>query len=187
MKVIQLSDLINSDKKFEKLWESLCHNHRVLYFQIDENDEGIAAHFHPYGEDSAIILQGELIYDISFEQQLKAYENEIVFGWTNYVHGYHNQNSIPLHIIIFATPEQNRSVYDKDSLPADEYSAIRSAKLSPSMQEISSIRTVFSTGIMESYKNNTLSYNWKTKELRELNCNDSYPLIDPDTLFIQFK
>lgn len=187
MKVTQLSDLINSDNKFGKVWESSCLNHRILYFQIDENDEGITAHFHQFGEDSAIILQGELIYDISFEQQLEVYENEIVFGWTNYVHGYHNQNSIPLHIIIFATPEQNRSVYDKDSLPADEYSAIRSAKLSLSMQEISSIRTAFTTGIMENYKNNTLSYNWKTKELRELNCNDSYPIIDPNTLFIQFK
>lgn len=187
MKIIQLSDLINSETKFGKLWESLCINHRILYLQINEDDEGIAAHYHPYGEDSAIILQGELIYDISFEQQLKAYENEIVFGWTNYVHGYHNQNSNPLHIIIFATPEQNWSVYDKDSLPADEYTAIRSAKLSPSMQEIGSTRTVFSTGIMEKYKKNTLSYNWKTKELRELNCNDCYPLKDPDTLFIQFK
>ncbi|MBK3497037.1 hypothetical protein JFL43_19795 [Viridibacillus sp. YIM B01967] len=69
MENVNLQALMESNTKFEKVWESIDRNHRILYFQIDEDDEGIPAHFHPYGEDSAIILQGELTYDISFEHQ----------------------------------------------------------------------------------------------------------------------
>ncbi|MEA0564576.1 MULTISPECIES: hypothetical protein [Lysinibacillus] len=48
---MDLKALIKSDIKFKKIWESSCKNHRVLYFQIDKDDNGIEAHFHPYGED----------------------------------------------------------------------------------------------------------------------------------------
>lgn len=86
---------MKSDIKFKKIWESSCKNHRVLYFQINNEDEGIDAHFHPFGEDHALILEGELTYDISFEEQIVAKKNNLVFGWTNYVHGYHNYSEKP--------------------------------------------------------------------------------------------
>ena len=41
---INLSEFINSTKKFEKVWESTCKNHRILYFQINKGDIGIDSH-----------------------------------------------------------------------------------------------------------------------------------------------
>jgi len=78
--MIDLKKIMQSDIKFKKIWESTCRNHRVLYFQINNEDEGIDAHFHPLGEDHALILEGELTYDISFEEQIVAKKNNLVFG-----------------------------------------------------------------------------------------------------------
>ena len=109
--MLDLDELMKSDIKFKQIWESSCKNHRVLYVQINNEDDGIVAHFHPFGEDHALILDGELTYDISFDEQIVAKKNTLVFGWTNYVHGYHNPSAKPLHILIFATPENNLSLY----------------------------------------------------------------------------
>lgn len=83
--------LIKSDIKFKKICESFW---RIIEF-----------YFHPYGEDHALILEGELTYDISFKEQIVVNKNSLVFGWTNYVYGYHNLNDMPLHILVFATTE----------------------------------------------------------------------------------
>ena len=123
--MIDLKTLIESDIKFKKIWESSCKNHRALYFQINNEDNGIDAHFHPFGEDHAFILDGELTYDISFNEQIVAKKNSLVFGWTNYVHGYHNASEKPLHILVFATPENNMTVYNQSQHPLKNYSNTR--------------------------------------------------------------
>lgn len=140
---INLKEYINSTKKFEKVWESPCKNHRILYFQIDKEDTGIDAHFHPNGEDSALVLQGELNYDINFEEQMVVKENNLVFGWTNIVHGYHNVNENPLHVLVFATPEHNPSEYRKELLPTQHLENIRHIEVLK-MTSVESHRMLFS-------------------------------------------
>lgn len=187
MENVNLQAIMESNTKFEKVWESIDRNHRILYFQIDEDDEGIPAHFHPYGEDSAIILQGELTYDISFKHQVKAIENEIVFGWTNYVHGYHNNSHNPLHILIFATPEQNPCVYEQNEFMIYKDKSVRKTKLTQHFKKTSSSRMIFSVGVIEKYKPNIFVYNWDTKELREIQPWEHYPLLNQGCLYICFQ
>ncbi|WP_052344239.1 cupin domain-containing protein [Bacillus ndiopicus] len=187
METINIQKLIDSDIKFKKIWESDCKNHRVLYFQLDSNEEGIPAHFHPFGEDSAIVVQGELMYDISFEQQLRAEENEIVFGWTNYVHGYHNERAETLHLLIFATPEHNESIYDKGRLLEGEHTYIRQAKITAEMPAIASARMIFSTNIKNMAHGDTLIYDCYKKELQVIAYNEQPLHIQPNYLVIQFK
>lgn len=141
--LVHLKELMISNTKYQKVWESSCKNHRILYFQINSNDIGIEAHFHPFGKDHAFVLQGELTYDISFERQIKAKENSLVFGWTNYVHGYQNDSDQPLHILVFATPKNNPSIYEKNMLSMQNFINIRTWDCS-TFDEIRSERITFS-------------------------------------------
>ena len=143
--MLDLKALMKSDIKFNKIWESSCKNHRVLYFQIDNEDNGIDAHFHPFGEDHALILDGELTYDVSFKEQLVGKKNNLVFGWTNYVHGYHNSSEKPLHILVFATPENNLSVYNQSQHPVQNYNNIRCIENLSNIEKIVSSRMIFSS------------------------------------------
>ncbi|WP_339194697.1 cupin domain-containing protein [Solibacillus sp. FSL R5-0449] len=143
--MIDLKELMKADIKFKKIWESSCKNHRILYFQINNGDEGIKAHFHPFGEDHALILEGELTYDISFEEQIIAVKNNLVFGWSNYVHGYCNNTERPLHILVFATPENNSSVYNQREQNVKNHSKIRHIKKLPAKEKIFSNRVIFSS------------------------------------------
>ncbi|WP_107837983.1 hypothetical protein [Metasolibacillus meyeri] len=158
-----------------------------MYCQLNKNDEGIPAHFHPSGEDSAIVLQGELTYDVSFEQQLKAVENDIVFGWTNYVHGYHNSSLTALHILIFATPEHNESIYDPAYLPKGEYPSIRLAKMTSDMMKITSERMIFSTKQRNIAQHNMMIFDCYKKELQIMEHHDQPASIQPNSIVIQFK
>lgn len=153
--------LIQSKEKYMKVWESEDLQHRILYFQLDKEDGGIPAHFHPYGEDHAIILAGELTYDISFDRQIKAVENEIVFGWNKYVHGYRNHSDEPLHLLIFATPEYNPSVYRKEEKHDQK---IRKAKIDESFPTIASERIKFSIKTA-GYHKDSVVYDKHSKEL----------------------
>ena len=180
---MNLTELMDSNIKFEKVWESTDYNHRLMYLQMDPDDKGIPAHFHPEGEDSAIILKGELCYDVSFEHQINANENDIVFGWTNFVHGYHNDSLLPLHLLVFATPEHNPSVYEHSSSCLNANS-VRKVKMSPLFSEISSSRMKFSV-IHKEYQPNTLAYNWNSKQIREVKRGESYR--SREWLFIQFN
>jgi uncharacterized cupin superfamily protein len=143
--LVHLKELMNSNTMYQKVWESSCKNHRILYFQINPQDKGIDAHFHPFGEDHAFVLAGELTYNVSFERQIKAKENSLVFGWTNYVHGYQNDSDQPLHILVFATPENNLSIYEKNKLSMQNFINIRTLDSSITFDEISSERIIFST------------------------------------------
>ena len=179
--MIDLVDLMKSDRKFEKIWESTCKNHRVLYFQIDEGDEGIPPHFHPYGEDHAFILEGELTYDISFEQQIVAKKNSLVFGWTYAVHGYHNTNSSSLHILVFATPEHNSSVYNESKLPRKIDVKLRFIEALPIKDILFSDRVIFSSAPLDC--TNTLILDTNRQILHVTLCNE--PCGNP--LFFTFK
>ena len=117
-------------------------------------DAGIDAHFHPFGEDHALILEGELTYDISFEKQIIAKKNNLVLGWTNYVHGYHNISDKPLHILIFATPENNLSVYNQQEHPVKNYTNYRIIEKLPPKEKILSNRVIFSSTSPINYSNN---------------------------------
>ncbi|MBK3497036.1 hypothetical protein JFL43_19790 [Viridibacillus sp. YIM B01967] len=118
---------------------------------------------------------------------MKAIENEIVFGWTNYVHGYHNNSHSPLHILIFATPEQNPCVYEKNELIIYKDKSVRKAKLTQHFEKSSSSRMNFSVGIIEKYKPNILVYNWNIKELKEVTPSEHYPLLNQGCLNIYFQ
>lgn len=181
--MIDLKKLINSDIKFKKVWESSCKNHRVLYFQINNEDDGIDAHFHPFGEDHALILEGELTYDISFEEQISAKKNNLVFGWTNYVHGYHNFCEKPLHILVFATPENNLSVYNQRELPVNNYSNIRLIEKLPTKEKISSNRVIFSSTPPRDFSNSLVL----DLENQTIESNPSKVESKNDNLYITFK
>ncbi len=179
--MLDLKALIKSDIKFKKIWESSCKNHRVLYFQINNEDNGIEAHFHPFGEDHALILEGELTYDVSFEEQIVAKKNNLVFGWTNYVHGYHNLSEIPLHILVFATPENNASVYNQSKLPQQNYTNSRLIKL-PIVEKIVYNRVFFSSMPPKDFSN-TLVIDLKNQKIEYTQCK----VDSNDTLYIKFK
>lgn len=161
MEKLNIRKLIHLQEKYLKVWESKDLQHRILYFQLDKEDEGIPAHFHPYGEDHAIILAGELTYDISFDRQIKAVENEIVFGWNKYIHGYRNHSDKPLHLLVFATPEYNPSVYTKEEKNDQK---IRKAKIDESFTTIASERIKFSIKTA-GYHKDSIAYDKRTKEL----------------------
>lgn len=180
--MINLEDLKASAIKFKKVWESSCKNHRVLYFQINGEDEGIHPHFHPFGEDHAFILEGELTYDLSFKEQLVARKNSLVFGWTNAVHGYHNYKKEPLHILVFATPEQNDSVYDESKLSDKNTANIRHIETLPIKERLYSNRVVFSS-VPPSDFTNTLTLDFNRQLLHVTPCKK--PCANP--LFITFK
>jgi mannose-6-phosphate isomerase-like protein (cupin superfamily) len=183
---INLIEYIHSTKKFAKVWESACKNHRILYFQLNKEDEGIAAHFHPYGEDSALVLQGELTYDISFDQQIVASENNVLFGWTNNVHGYHNVHENPLHILVFATPENNPSEYKRERLPKQSLSQVRIIDVLANMSNIESPRMLFSTMAPTNFTN-CISIHLESKILKVLNPFENNPPDEDGELFITFK
>lgn len=180
--MIDLIKLMKADIKFKKVWESSCKNHRILYFQINNEDVGIEAHFHPFGEDHALILEGELTYDVSFEEQIIAEKNNLVFGWTNYVHGYYNFSEKPLHILVFATPENNLSVYNQRELPVKNYSNIRLLEKLPPKEKIFSNRVIFSSTPPKDYSN-CLVINLENQTI------DSNPSIveSNDNLYVTFN
>lgn len=165
MEKLGIRKMMNSKEKYKKVWESDNLSHRILYFQLDKEDEGIPAHFHPYGEDHAIVLQGELTYDISFHKQIKAVENEIVFGWNQCIHGYQNCSDEPLHLLVFATPEHNPSMYSKGEEKHVE--KIRKAKIDKNFRSIASERIQFSTEIAGNL-NYIFAYDKEEKELEAI-------------------
>lgn len=162
MEKLNIRKMVNSKEKYLKVWESENLHHRILYFQLDK--EEIPAHFHPYGEDHAIVLSGELTYDISFDRQIEAAENDIVFGWNNYIHGYHNQSDKPLHLLIFATPKYNPSVYKKEENGENHNLKIRKAAIDKNFKTIASKRMRFSTEAAGNH-GDMFAYDKYTKEL----------------------
>lgn len=180
--MIDLNALIISDIKFKKIWESPCKNHRVLYFQINKTDNGINAHFHPYGEDHALILEGELTYDISFEEQIVAKKNTLVFGWTNYVHGYRNYSETPLHILVFATPENNLTEYNQSELPTQNYNNIRFIDNLSNIEQIFSDRMIFSS-VPPKDVSNTLIIDLENRKIGSA----QYKVDSNEKLYITFK
>lgn len=181
--MIDLKQIMKSDNKFKKIWESSCKNHRVLYFQINNEDEGIDAHFHPLGEDHALVLEGELTYDISFEEQIVAKKNNLVFGWTNHVHGYHNYSEKPLHILVFATPENNLSVYNQRELPVKNNTNIRLIEKLPTKEKIFSTRVIFSPTPPSDFSNSLIL----NLENQIINFNQCKVDSNDDNLYLTFK
>lgn len=86
-----------------------------------------------------------MTYDISFKEQIVVNKNSLVFGWTNYVHGYHNSNNMPLHILVFATLENNLSVYNQSKLPIQEYTGIRKIEKLDELEHLIKQRIAFSS------------------------------------------
>ena len=183
MDSINIRKLMDSSEKYMKVWESKDLNHRILYFQLDKADEGIPAHFHPHGEDHAIVLEGELTYDISFNQQIKASENEIVFGWNKHVHGYHNHSDKPLHLLVFATPEYNPSVYSEVGYEVNKGEKMRKATINKDFGTIASDRMKFSIETDE-VTMDMFAYDKDTKELWTIK--PDYEPIQPLLISIQF-
>ena len=86
-----------------------------------------------------------MTYDVSFKEQIVAKKSDLVFGGTNYVHGYHNFNDKPLHILVFATPENNLSVYNQSELPIQNDGNIRIIEKLPKTENLASNRVIFSS------------------------------------------
>ncbi|MBE5105886.1 cupin domain-containing protein [Bacillus thuringiensis] len=101
------NDLIYKSKD-EKYW---------VYEVIFQLQEGITPHSHPFGEDCAIVLSGHLDYYISNEKMIHASKGEVVFGWKNHIHGYKNNETEPLHLLIFVAPNKIGLEYLPDDDP----------------------------------------------------------------------
>lgn len=104
----------NREAKNTEIYKSKGGN-VTLYDVVFLKGNGISAHTHPFGEDCAFILDGVLDYFISNEKTIKAYENEVVFGWKNVIHGYINNDEKPLHLLIFVSPNQIGLHYPSDT------------------------------------------------------------------------
>ncbi len=61
------------------------------------------------------------------------------------MHGYQNSSEKPLHILVFATPENNVSVYNQSKLPRQNYTDIRLVEKVEKSEKIASNRVVFSS------------------------------------------
>ncbi|MEK4761014.1 cupin domain-containing protein [Viridibacillus sp. FSL E2-0187] len=162
---LYLNEIIQSTTKSLKFWESKDKNHRLLYFQIDPQNDGIPAHFHPLGEDYAIVVDGEMLYDISFDTQITVSENEIAFGWQHFVHGYHNRSNFPLHIIIFATPENNPSIYNEVENKTCFDEKVRVQNLTNNFNTMESNFIKFSIVQGDLAIKNCILYDWQNKKI----------------------
>lgn len=88
-----------------------------VYEVIFQSHEGIPPHSHPFGEDCAVVLSGHLDYYISNKIMIRASKGEIVFGWKNHIHGYKNNETEPLHLLIFVAPNKIGLEYLPDDDP----------------------------------------------------------------------
>jgi quercetin dioxygenase-like cupin family protein len=116
MKIIDLSVSNLNQSKGEKIFETRNKNARLIEFVL-QKDEGIPPHLHPLGEDCALVLSGNLTYYIKNDQTLSATPGDTVFGWRNVIHGYKNLDVEPVHMLIFASPENIGLEYLPDEHP----------------------------------------------------------------------
>lgn len=116
MKVFDVFETAITQSKNELIYKT--ENEKCwVYEVIFQSGEGIPPHSHPSGEDCAIILSGYLDYYISNEKTIRASKGEIVFGWQNHIHGYINNETEPLHLLILVTPNNIGLEYLKDDNP----------------------------------------------------------------------
>jgi quercetin dioxygenase-like cupin family protein len=112
---LNILDLNKELKKYEgmvtKICESKDKNTRVLYFNLSKHDKEIPPHIHPQGEDCAYVLHGSLSYYIDLEECITVKAGELAAGWSNVIHGYKNLSEKNVHFLVFATPENNLTVY----------------------------------------------------------------------------
>jgi quercetin dioxygenase-like cupin family protein len=74
----------------------------------------IGPHTHPSGEDCALVLSGVLTYWVSNSETISVSPGEVVFDWQQVIHGYRNDSSEPVHLLIFSTPGNNGLEYPGD-------------------------------------------------------------------------
>ncbi|CAM4183022.1 cupin [Bacillus manliponensis] len=113
METFYLSETVMVHSKNELLYKSTEGNCRI-YEVIFQSGEGIPPHSHPFGEDCAIVLSGFLDYYISNEKTIHASKGDVVFGWRNHIHGYINNSTEPLHLLILVAPSKIGLQYLKD-------------------------------------------------------------------------
>lgn len=101
-----------------KIIESRNKASRIIEGVLKPGEE-IGPHTHPYGEDCALVLSGTLTYYVRNHETIDVQAGEAVFGFQNVIHGYRNNSDVPVHLLIFATPEQTGLEY-----PADDAEAV---------------------------------------------------------------
>lgn len=106
----------NKNMGLVKIFESHDKQCRLIngFFK---KGEGIEPHIHPFGEDCALVISGELTYFLSNENTILVSSGEVVFGFVNVLHGYLNQQLDPVHLVIFATPQNTGLSYLADTDP----------------------------------------------------------------------
>lgn len=137
--VIQLSNSDLSTFKGEKIYETQTKNARLIEFVLLEGD-GISPHSHPYGEDCAVVLSGNLMYYINNKESINAGRGDTVFGWQNVIHGYKNVNKEPVHMLIFASPQNTGLDYLADNDPRVSHLSLENRITR--FDEISKIKTM---------------------------------------------
>jgi quercetin dioxygenase-like cupin family protein len=115
MKIFDLTKTTISQSKNDLIYKTEDEKCR-LYEVIFQQNEGIPAHSHPFGEDCAIVLSGYLDYYISNEKTIRVAKGESVFGWKNHIHGYINNEVEPLHLLLLVSPNK----IGLESLPDDD-------------------------------------------------------------------
>lgn len=97
---------VSSDKKIS------------MYEVIFLPGQGIQPHIHPIGEDCAVVLDGELTYYITNVDTITAVPGEIVFGRSNVLHGYQNEGTDPIHLLVLVAPDKIGLDYPGDNSPS---------------------------------------------------------------------
>jgi len=109
---VKVYSLYSDNKhKINKLVESKNKNIRIIEFSLLKESNEIPPHFHPYGEDCAYVLKGELTYYIDTHSTVNLDKGNLAVGWTNLIHGYKNMSDSSVYFLVFATPEDNLTVY----------------------------------------------------------------------------
>jgi quercetin dioxygenase-like cupin family protein len=134
MRVIRFTALESGKRGLEKIYQSAGGQTRLIEGVFAEGEE-IGPHTHPAGEDCAMVLSGVLTYWISNRETIGVRAGEVVFGWENVIHGYRNDGTEPVHVLIFATPAKTGLCYPDDGDPGVWKLQVEERKLNPDEAE----------------------------------------------------
>lgn len=95
------------------------------------------------GEDCALVLEGKLSYFITNMETIQVEPGELVFGWKSVIHGYLNEQSQSLHLLVFVTPSKIGLSYPTDDDPTIQKLSTHHRKIDPHYQGL--VQSEFST------------------------------------------
>lgn len=166
--------LTNLNKSINRNVYKSIGKQTTLYEIVFLPNEGLGSHIHTSGEDCAFVLSGKLNYFVSNKDTIISDVGEAVFGWKQVIHGYLNNYSEPLHLLVFVTPGKVGLAYPGDSDPSVRHFPYDQRKINcnfkdeSSQSEFSSFSSLTIKGTYQEKKEEGLLkvfVDWKKKKI----------------------